>query len=1118
MKPAFFQNSVWYNALTLKERIASLRTNQKKTTNTNIDSDKTLARQRLQKWKSQSPFTEESYFAQRLAMDEISEEQLLQILGEPAEAIKNRCSNVPDELIELAKTLFAPYDSQTNVTFQTEELEKQQELSLLSAIKPLIAQALERFNQRIQTFIQTQTNWPFDPSNVGSLFLSNLKRQLMDILGRTAILELNVARLQGLLSGDTPQERFRSFLQRLQQPEVMTALLEEYPVLARQLVITVDRWLNFSLEFLEHLCQDWDAICSTLNLEKNPGILVKIDGGKGDTHRGGRAVLIAQFSSGFQVVYKPRALSVDIHFQQLLDWLNQHGNHSPFRTLKVIDRGNHGWVEFIVAKACNTKEEVQRFYERQGAYLALLYALEATDFHNENLIAVGEHPILIDLESLFHPRPEKFNLEQSNDLAINTIAHSVLRIGLLPQRIMANAENEGVEISGLGGKDGQLTPLPVQYVEGNGTDQMRITYQRRPLSHGDNLPTLNNSEIYVLDYVEPITIGFTSIYKLLIEYRDELLSDNSPLTNFASDEVRFILRPTNTYGVLLNESFHPDLLRNALDRDRFFDRLWLGIEHSSYLATVIPPERDDLWQGDIPLFTTRPDSRDLWSSSNQKISNFFDQTGMSLVENRLQQLSDDDLQKQVWFIRASLTTLAMVGEQGKWPRYLLKQPQNIASKEQLLEAARAIGDRLEELALKGEQDVTWIGLTLLNQKHWTLVPLGTELYHGLSGIILFLAYLGKITQQKRYTSLAEAALISLQRKIETSKTSLESIGAFEGWGGIIYTLTHLGVLWNNLELLDRAESLVEILPDLIEKDKKLDIISGSAGCITSLLGLYRYRPSESILAVAIQCGDRIIDHTQTTENKMRWLSNNSEEKPLSGFSHGAAGIALTLFELASVTGESRFQRAAMAAIEYERSLFVPEVGNWTDLRYTLDSPSLNYVSNSSDLSTYFPGTIMSDGKDAQHICMTAWCHGAPGIGIARLHCLPYLSDAEIHDEINTALKTTLAHGFGSNHSLCHGDLGNLELLLQASLILDNPYWKTQVDRLAGIILESVEEYNWLCGVPMGVETPGLMQGIAGIGYELLRLATPEIVPSILVLETPKLNDQAEKIGQNWLPT
>src|SRR5262249_50049934 len=134
----------------------------------------------------------------------------------------------------------------------------------------------------------------------------------------------------------------------------------------------------------------------------------------------------------------------------------------------------------------------------------------------------------------------------------------------------------------------------------------------------------------------------------------------------------------------------------------------------------------------------------------------------------------------------------------------------------------------------------------------------------------------------------------------------------------------------------------------------------------------------------------------------------------------------------------------------------------------------------------------------------AWCHGAPGIGLARLSVLPYLNDAATRAEINAALRTTLAQGFGGNHSLCHGDLGNLELLLQAGQTLNDQYWRDQTNRIAATILENINQNGWLCGIPLGVESPGLMTGLAGIGYELLRLAEPTRVPSVLVLEPPPL--------------
>jgi lantibiotic modifying enzyme len=197
---------------------------------------------------------------------------------------------------------------------------------------------------------------------------------------------------------------------------------------------------------------------------------------------------------------------------------------------------------------------------------------------------------------------------------------------------------------------------------------------------------------------------------------------------------------------------------------------------------------------------------------------------------------------------------------------------------------------------------------------------------------------------------------------------------------------------------------------------------------------------------------------------------------LTGFSHGAAGIAWALLELAVVSGEERFRTAALDAIAYERSLFSPDVGNWPDLRESNDSVT------QSDKEKF----------------MVAWCHGAPGIGLARLYSLQHLDDPATRKEIETALRTTLAHGFGHNHCLCHGDLGNLELLLQASQLIGSE-WQGHLNRMTGIIFESIKRHGWLCGNPVKVESPGLMTGLAGIGFELLRLAEPLRVPSVLVL-------------------
>ena len=131
---------------------------------------------------------------------------------------------------------------------------------------------------------------------------------------------------------------------------------------------------------------------------------------------------------------------------------------------------------------------------------------------------------------------------------------------------------------------------------------------------------------------------------------------------------------------------------------------------------------------------------------------------------------------------------------------------------------------------------------------------------------------------------------------------------------------------------------------------------------------------------------------------------------------------------------------------------------------------------------------------------TAWCHGAPGIGLTRLRALPHIDDAVTRGEIHAALRATAGAGPGMGHCLCHGDLGNLELFLLASSLPDGGEWRTQTNRFAAAVLGSIERDGWRCGLPLDVRSPGLMTGVAGIGYGLLRLADPKCIPSVLMLD------------------
>src|SRR5581483_6163794 len=101
----------------------------------------------------------------------------------------------------------------------------------------------------------------------------------------------------------------------------------------------------------------------------------------------------------------------------------------------------------------------------------------------------------------------------------------------------------------------------------------------------------------------------------------------------------------------------------------------------------------------------------------------------------------------------------------------------------------------------------------------------------------------------------------------------------------------------------------------------------------------------------------------------------------------------------------------------------------------------------------------------------------PGIGLARLDTLNVLDDEVVRAEIRVALETTLARGFGGSHALCHGDLGNLELLLHMQLVAPERRWQAAYELIKAAIFQRGRQHGWLCGTPQQVETPGLMIGL-----------------------------------------
>lgn len=394
-----------------------------------------------------------------------------------------------------------------------------------------------------------------------------------------------------------------------------------------------------------------------------------------------------------------------------------------------------------------------------------------------------------------------------------------------------------------------------------------------------------------------------------------------------------------------------------------------------------------------------------------------------------------------------------------------------------LAVAAQLAAQIAADAIWHDEACVWLGMTEQQERGLPVYgTLGPNLYSGSSGIALFL---GDVYAATGDAACREAALggirYALSHAHEIASPSI--LGLYTGLPGLALAAVRLADTLRVPTLLDDACALlreIDTVPSL-----EHDLLSGTAGALLAVLLLHRTTADERWLQSAVRLGDRLLDAAHRGAGCFSWRSGR---RALTGLSHGASGIGLALLELAVVTGEVRFAAAANGAFAWERRLFDAEAGNWPDLRR---------VSGPVSRSTALPYGM-------------SWCHGAPGIVLARLRAADLLADDTLRAEAPVALETTrrwiddaLANG-DESFCLCHGLAGNALILHDGGVALGDP---ALIDAARTVAAAGIEGYAhdpdaWPCGTYSG-STPGLMLGLAGIGHFYLRLANPTL-PSVLL--------------------
>jgi type 2 lantibiotic biosynthesis protein LanM len=860
----------------------------------------------------------------------------------------------------------------------------------------------------------------------------------------------------------------------------LTAWAAEFPALARLLATVTDLWAGHCRDLLAHWREDAATVqTEILGLPAGPGLpvprILRIAAGLSDAHNGGRTTHILTLEGGARAVYKSRSLGADLAFARWLAWCNARGaahgllGHTLHR---LLDRGDRGWAELVTTEPCADREAARRFHVRAGQLLALLHASGARDAHYENLMAHGEHPVLIDLEAWLPPRLARWlpapGDEGWADAALR-LEHSVLSTGLLPRWQPDGVRDDVVNVGGLGGGQPGTRLQPVWHAVG--TDRMIRAWS--PVASGvqPNVPVLGGQPLAPAAWAREVRAGFVTMYRFLVAHREELLAADGPLGDLAGRRGRLIFRPTRAYSRLRDRSLRPDACRDAAIRGGELEaltRVYLDAPGSAVPATwpLFAAERRALEQGDIPYFHADLAGTVLEGPDGTKIPGVIARPAIEGLRERLRRLGPEDLAAQVAFIDAALAPVppspdSSAEVEDTAPQAGPSGPRGTLAGDGGLDLAVPLALTLRDRAFRGPGgSLAWIGPRYLaGGETFELSPLGTDLYGGTGGIALFFAAL-------EGPAGGGWGDLALRLALHGTAPGPEGIGGLVGLGSRIYTLVAIGHLLDAAEPIREAHRLAaRITPERIAADTRLDVTLGAAGALLALLALDAARPTGSAggpdpLELAAACARHLL--ARRLPGTGAWASPG--RPPESGFAHGAAGIAYALLRFAARTGDREAREAACRAIAFERRLLAAE------------------------------GAVQ-----------TTWCRGIPGVALARLGALDTCDDAATRAEIDAALALTRSPDLTPMDHLCCGNLGRAEILLEAGEILGDAAPAAAARELAGRVLARAAARGGLSWLPSGEISsfdPSFFKGAAGVGYTLLRLAAPERLPCVLRLEAP----------------
>ncbi|PGM87762.1 DUF4135 domain-containing protein, partial [Bacillus thuringiensis] len=236
----------------------------------------------------------------------------------------------------------------------------------------------------------------------------------------------------------------------------------------------------------------------------------------GDYHNNGKRTILLEDKFNHKIILKPVDLKNSILYHSLINQLNKDLNTDIFIP-QLVNKKNYGYMEFINHESCESNEQIKDYYYNLGVVLSVIYLINGSDIHNENIIAQGSSPVIIDFETLGSTLNPSIAEENSSFI----LSNSVLNSRMLPIRFSG-----GREVIRDYSSIGRVMKTLVK------TIKIKNEFTSNPIEIREetiiedtvqNLPFFNN-DIYEYDnYINDIIKGFEDTYNSVLKNKEEYM-------------------------------------------------------------------------------------------------------------------------------------------------------------------------------------------------------------------------------------------------------------------------------------------------------------------------------------------------------------------------------------------------------------------------------------------------------------------------------------------------------------------------------------------------------------------------------------------------------------------